>query len=79
MLKSDQGKPKDTSVGQVGWLWMMANSRSIIQLDASTNQRRRHMQQTEGQNTDKHRVEHADMGGEREQQLKRWTDWWTDR
>lgn len=56
----------------------MASSKTIVQLDASMNQRRRHMQQAEGQKTDKHRVEHAERGeGEKERRIKTIdkTDW----
>lgn len=49
----------------------MASGKTIVQLDASMNQRRRHMQQAEGQKTDKHRVEHAERGeGEKERRIK---------
>lgn len=87
MLTADQpvlhrsGQPGVlTSVRQVEGLCMTASSRTIIQLDASMNQRRRNMQQTEGQKTDKHRVEHAERGeGEREIELKQGRDRQTGR
>lgn len=60
-----------TSVRQVQGVCVTVSSRTIIQLDTSMNQRRRHMQQTEGQKTDKHRVEHAEGGRERERKKER--------